>query len=316
MLSSCSIPSFFFSPRAGGYYRLTGEWDSLSQRGVSLDLLAQGTPREKANLSNWIYQQNLEAGLLVDQPFETGKFRFAPTVDRETVLQSYNRQSPALEEQLLGFVRELMRQQEMNRPSRELAEAAAACFHDNDYVELVNRVQSMDWIQQTDATFDPHYTVLNWDARFWVEQQTRERKEGNQGFIARRLPSYKDEGFTEMKRVGQVIEATITDAGYTPYCVITDDSISEGIDDEIIAQIRQSRFLIADLTDEGDQGRRNVYYEAGVAYGLGLQVIYACQEKQFEEKGAAFDIQQRDILLWDADRMHFGNVSRTALRPG
>ena len=57
-----------------------------------------------------------------------------------------------------------------------------------------------------------------------------------------------------MKKVGQVIEAAITDAGSTLYCVIADESTSEGIDDEIIAQIRQSRFLVADLTDEGGPG--------------------------------------------------------------
>ena len=87
-----------------------------------------------------------------------------------------------------------------------------------------------------------------------------------------------------MAKVQQAFEQALTDAGYTPYCVITDDSISEGVDDEINAQIRQSRFLIADLTDEGDQGRRNIYYEAGFGYGLWLQVIYTCQEKQFEGK--------------------------------
>ena len=163
---------FFFSPRAGGYYRLTGEWASLSQRGVSPGKLAQGIPREKASLSYWIYQRNLQASLLVDQPLETGTFRLAPTVNSESVLQSYNRQSPTAEERLLGFVREFLRQQEMNMPSRELVEASAACFHNNDYIEMANKVRNMDWIQQADATFDPHYTVLNWDARFWVEQQT------------------------------------------------------------------------------------------------------------------------------------------------
>ena len=44
------------------------------------------------------------------------------------------------------------------------------------------------------------------------------------------------------------------------------------IDDEIIGEIRRSRFLVADFT-HGDKGARgSVYYEAGFAYGLGLPV--------------------------------------------
>jgi nucleoside 2-deoxyribosyltransferase len=47
--------------------------------------------------------------------------------------------------------------------------------------------------------------------------------------------------------------------------------------DEIIANIRKSRFLIADLTGQ----RGGVYYEAGFAHGLGIPVIYSCRKDWF-----------------------------------
>jgi hypothetical protein len=52
------------------------------------------------------------------------------------------------------------------------------------------------------------------------------------------------------------------------------------INDEIIAQIRRSRFMVCDLTGY----RGGVYFEAGFAYGLGLEVIYTCREDWCKEE--------------------------------
>ncbi len=46
------------------------------------------------------------------------------------------------------------------------------------------------------------------------------------------------------------------------------------INDEIIATIRRSRFMVCDLTGY----RGGVYFEAGFAYGLGLDIIYTCRK--------------------------------------
>ena len=53
------------------------------------------------------------------------------------------------------------------------------------------------------------------------------------------------------------------------------------INDEIIAQIRRSRFMVCDLTGY----RGGVYFEAGFAYGLGLDVIYTCRKDWTNEEG-------------------------------
>lgn len=57
------------------------------------------------------------------------------------------------------------------------------------------------------------------------------------------------------------------------------------IDDKIRVDIRNSRFIIADLTDEN----RGVYWEAGYAEGLGKPVIYTCKKKYFDEHKTHFD---------------------------
>jgi len=52
------------------------------------------------------------------------------------------------------------------------------------------------------------------------------------------------------------------------------------INDEIIAQIRRSRFMVCDLTGY----RGGVYFEAGFAYGLGMEVIYTCNKNWINQE--------------------------------
>ena len=77
------------------------------------------------------------------------------------------------------------------------------------------------------------------------------------------------------------------------------------INDEMIAQIRKSRFMIADLTGY----RGGVYFEAGFAHGLGIPVIYTCHKKWLHTnsdkgiEGVHFDINHRNIILWDDENL-------------
>ncbi len=91
-------------------------------------------------------------------------------------------------------------------------------------------------------------------------------------------------------------------AGYKPYRV--DKAEYNGkIDDEIIRQIRRSRFLVADFTNH----IQGVYYEGGYAEGFGLPIIQTCRADQI---GALhFDNRQVNTIPWSnmeelADRLH------------
>jgi len=68
------------------------------------------------------------------------------------------------------------------------------------------------------------------------------------------------------------------------------------IDDEIIAEIRRSRFLIADFTCEPKNARGGVYFEAGFALGLGLPVIWTCKETSLAD--LHFDTRQYAHIVW------------------
>lgn len=69
------------------------------------------------------------------------------------------------------------------------------------------------------------------------------------------------------------------------------------IDDEIIAEIRRSRFLIADYTHGLDGARGGVYHEAGFAEGLGIPVIRSCRSDQLGD--LHFDIRQYYHIKWE-----------------
>lgn len=89
-----------------------------------------------------------------------------------------------------------------------------------------------------------------------------------------------------------VIEPAIRAAGYEPLRI--DSKQHNGkIDDEIMASIRGSRFVVADFT--GSRG--GVYYEAGFAHGLDLPVIFMCREGD----DLHFDIRQYNCIFWKAD---------------
>jgi hypothetical protein len=93
-----------------------------------------------------------------------------------------------------------------------------------------------------------------------------------------------------------VIEPAIREAGYKPFRIDREQHVNR-IDDEIISQIRRSRFMVADFTLQ----RGGVYFEAGMMHGLGRNVIWMChQDELTSDKGLHFDIRQFNFLTYQA----------------
>ena len=98
-----------------------------------------------------------------------------------------------------------------------------------------------------------------------------------------------------MKAVQENIEISIRKAGYVP-CVMNKIEHNNQIVPEILYQIRQSKFVIAEFTTRNN----GAYYEAGYALALGKQVIHVCKRKAFMKKGH-FDIKQISTVLWNTE---------------
>jgi hypothetical protein len=99
----------------------------------------------------------------------------------------------------------------------------------------------------------------------------------------------------------EAIEPAIRAAGYDPKRIDKHEHTNR-IDDEIVAMIRRSRFVVADFTGQ----RGGVYFEAGFALGLGLRVIWLCREDELP--AVHFDTRQYNFLVWKPD--DYADVAR------
>lgn len=99
------------------------------------------------------------------------------------------------------------------------------------------------------------------------------------------------------------IAPAIEEAGFQPFRIDRKEHNNK-IDDEIIAEIRRSRFMVADFTCgtfevdgrlRGD-ARGGVYYEAGFAQGLGVPLIWTVHEDCIDL--VHFDTRQFAHIVW------------------
>ena len=96
------------------------------------------------------------------------------------------------------------------------------------------------------------------------------------------------------------IAPAIRDAGYDPIRIDKIEPIDK-IDDAIIAEIRRSRLIVADFT-HGDEGARgSVYYEAGYAHGMNIEVIFLCREDITNK--IHFDTRQHKHIEWEEGKL-------------
>jgi nucleoside 2-deoxyribosyltransferase len=91
------------------------------------------------------------------------------------------------------------------------------------------------------------------------------------------------------------IRPALRKAGFMPYRVDAEPHI-ERIDTKIVTEIKNSRFLIADVTRQ----RPGVYFEAGYALGLGLQVFWCVRSDDL--KNVHFDTRQYNHIVWDNEQ--------------
>ena len=122
----------------------------------------------------------------------------------------------------------------------------------------------------------------------WQELEQMERSGGDSsnGFIAMKFQSSRD-------WAKDAIKTAISNAGYVPIR-LDEMEHAKKIDDEIIARLRQSKFLVADLTDQSN----GVYFEAGFMLGLGRPVIWLCEKSDVAK--VRFDTQQYNTIEYSA----------------
>jgi len=97
----------------------------------------------------------------------------------------------------------------------------------------------------------------------------------------------------KMKDTKEAICKAIQDAGYNPR-IMNEIEHNKQIVPEILYEIRQSKFVIAEFTEHNN----GAYYEAGYAAGLGKEVIHICEKESFKD-GIHFDLKQINTIMWE-----------------
>ncbi len=142
----------------------------------------------------------------------------------------------------------------------------------------------------------------------------RKSKDSRQRFVAMWLISEMNNVFDKaIKPAIEYFEDGATEPRFTALKIDNKEHTND-INDEIISEIRRSRFMVCDLTGY----RGGVYWEAGFAYGLGLKVIYTCREDwlktqeldlydkegkkaEIKQEGIHFDLEHRSRIPWNED---------------
>ncbi|WP_141237063.1 hypothetical protein [Sphingopyxis sp. GW247-27LB] len=176
---------------------------------------------------------------------------------------------------------------------RKLGPGAAELFAWSGSVEtdevifLLDILQERGAVRLADDQPIPKITVM---AKGYDEvSPAGSNGEHEQAFVA----MWFDNSMLEPYELG--IETAVRSAGYRPMRIDRKEHVNK-IDDEIIAEIRRSRFLVADFTSQPASPRGGVYFEAGFALALGKPVIWTCREDLIEH--VHFDTRQFNHIVW------------------
>lgn len=279
MADNCTICNsqieYHFVPDGWGYsiqcprcgtYRLTRIASAMTGQ-------ANLSPRQRANISGW---------LRLNQYFDITSTNWDALTHTPT--PSFHERADmlliALEGESEYAGHELLRTEEWI--------GLAWCLKDEELSEVLEFLKNNRRLVQTGARGE--FYKIGPDGWAHLEARRKKGADSQQGFVAMwfdlaMVPVYDN-----------VIAKAIEDAGYKAHRVDRREH-NDRIDDEIITQIRRSRFVVADFTGH----RGGVYYEAGFAKGLGLEVFWTCRND--EVQNLHFDIRQYNCIVWEPDKL-------------
>lgn len=281
------------SPRAGGKYKITGS---------AATMVGALTERQKAYLTTWLMEQRR---LGADEPTVTtedvsrAKTMSARSLPqrRDALLRNIFDMAPSLGDALeydyrfFGIVGDTI-PENPHWATRDYLIAATESVKFNEVETLIEFANRQGLIAS-----DSYEMSLTFDGFSRLDEINSNASSSSQAFVAMWFGSDVAQAYSEG------IAPAIKDAGYDSMRIDQKEHNNK-IDDEIIAEIRRSRFLVADFTcgliETGGTPtaipRGGVYYEAGFAQGLGIPVIWCCREDHIEH--VHFDTRQFNHITW------------------
>lgn len=151
---------------------------------------------------------------------------------------------------------------------------------------IITDLEDRKLIQRSTRNGSTQHFLIASNGWAYLEETNKPSILSNQAFVAMSFHSELDQAW----KIG--IKPAIERAGFQAYRVDASPHI-EQIDMKIISEIKNSRFVIADVT----QQRPGVYFEAGFAIGLGLPVFWSVRHDDL--KNTHFDTRQYNHIVWN-----------------
>ena len=157
---------------------------------------------------------------------------------------------------------------------------------------LVDYLEENGWLHESykgsDAILRSHEYQVTVSGHVRIAEESA-NADASQAFVAMWFDDSVERAYNEG------IAPAIRDCGFEPKRIDRDPRVDK-IDDSIIAEIRRSRFLVADFTHGNEGARGGVYYEAGFAHGLEIPVIFTCRADAIDK--IHFDTRQYSHIAW------------------
>ena len=173
----------------------------------------------------------------------------------------------------------------IDAPSETFANQLVEELGESGIIKMREPIRTMATIAFTGVSL----SLGGWER---YEAEKRGRFDGNYGFIAMQFNDVNLDDFVE-----KVVRPVVKKATGCDLVTLHDVAAAGVIDNIMRVQIRDAKFVIADLTHDN----RGAYWEAGYAEGLGKPVIYICEKTKFEEKKTHFDTNHCTTVPWSRD---------------
>lgn len=283
---------FYDSPRAGGPY-------SISRRAKSN--VVHLTDRQKACLTTWLMDQRRAGSVepfITDAEVTRAKTSAPKNLPdrRDNLLRAVAVHTPELGESMAYY--DFMGGMVDGDKGNSFWAHKDYLFAATESVKIGEVEKLIDFASEQGFIIKSHGKLsLTFDGHAHLENLNSSNTDSVQAFVA----MWFGPDVADAYDLG--IAPAVFDAGYKPLRIDRKEHNNK-IDDEIIAEIRRSRFVVADFTcglvvADGTQTaipRGGVYYEAGFAQGLGIPVIWCCREDHIGH--VHFDTRQFNHITW------------------
>lgn len=154
----------------------------------------------------------------------------------------------------------------------------------NEFGRMLHHLGEKKFIEMGAGSYE--LTVSGWAFVETLQQTTRTSK---QAFIAM---DFSNE-FDELRENG--IVPAIAGSNFDAFCLKGLEH-NDHIDDRMVLEIRKSRFVVAEVST----ANANVYFEAGLALGAGIPVIWLCSDS--EKHIRKFDVEHFNHIFYKDSR--------------